>query len=159
MNPWTIDQLIPEVERLQALGKRVVFTNGVFDLIHTGHLRYMLAARSLGDILIVGLNSDDSVRRLKGEKRPILPQIERVKILGAFDAVDYVIVFEEDTPLNTIMALRPDILVKGADYTLNQIVGKDEVEGWGGQVRTIELVAGVSSSEIIKRIVQSQKQT
>ncbi len=159
LESWTLDELKSERERLGEEGRPVVFTNGVFDLIHPGHVRYLREARALGGALVVAVNSDESVRRLKGEKRPVLPQNERVKILASLESVDYVIVFEEDTPLETIEALRPDVLVKGADYTLDQVAGRREVESWGGHVRTIQLTPGASSSEIVGRIVEAQRRT
>jgi D-beta-D-heptose 7-phosphate kinase/D-beta-D-heptose 1-phosphate adenosyltransferase len=132
---------------------RVVFTNGCFDLLHAGHVRMLAQARSLGDALVVGLNSDTSVRRLKGSGRPVLPQDERAEIIMALRWVDRVVVFEEDTPRELVLALRPDALVKGADYSEENIVGAREVRGWGGEVVRVPLVEGVSTSSIVKRIL------
>ena len=143
----------------RATGKRIVFTNGIFDLVHTGHIRYLRAARALGDVLVVGVNSDESTRKLKGESRPILPQSERVKIIAALEPVDYVAVFAEDTPLKLIEAVAPDVLVKGNDYTLDEIVGRNEVECRGGRVVTVPLVDGKSSSNVVERIVRSASNT
>src|SRR5689334_15482082 len=127
-------QAVDLVSRLREAGKRIVFTNGVFDLLHPGHLRYLQHARSLGDALIVGVNSDRSVHAQKGDDRPILPEQERAELLAALAAVDAVAIFDEDTPLQIITALQPDVLVKGADWAENAIVGRDVVEGRGGRV-------------------------
>lgn len=131
---------------------RVVFTNGCFDLIHPGHLQYLHAARALGDRLVVGLNNDASVRRLKGADRPIMDERARALLLASLYYVDAVVLFAEDTPLKLIQALRPDVLVKGGDYTEDQVVGAPEVRGWGGSVELIPFVAGYSSSAIIAKI-------
>jgi len=133
-------------------GARLVFTNGCFDILHPGHVRYLEAARALGDLLLVGLNDDASVRRLKGPPRPILDVHERAEVLCGLAAVDHVVIFGEDTPLALIRAMRPDVLVKGADWAEDAIVGGDEVRGWGGRVERIALVPGVSTSEIIRRL-------
>ncbi|MFO7445957.1 MAG: D-glycero-beta-D-manno-heptose 1-phosphate adenylyltransferase [Ignavibacteriaceae bacterium] len=133
--------------------KKVVFTNGCFDLIHAGHLDYLIKAKALGNILIVALNTDASVRRIKGEKRPILRQDERAFIISNLKPVDYVTFFEEDTPAEIITDLVPDILVKGADWDIDKIVGKDIVIANGGEVKTIEFVNDQSTSKIIKTIV------
>jgi rfaE bifunctional protein nucleotidyltransferase chain/domain len=140
--------------KLKAEGKKVVFTHGVFDLIHSGHVDYLSKAKKLGDVLIVGLNSDDSVKRIKGDKRPILNQEERAFILSNIKPVDYVVVFEEDTPANLISEIIPDILVKGADWAVEKIVGKDIVEKNGGKVMNIEFVNDQSTSRIIELIVK-----
>ena len=129
----------------------------MFDLVHPGHIRYLCDARSLGDLLVVALNSDESVRRLKGPSRPIIPGNERAKIMSSFEMVDYVTFFDEDTPLETIVLLRPDVLVKGGDYTLDTIVGRREVESWGGLVKAIEFIEGFASTNVIRRIVQTAK--
>lgn len=134
-------------------GQRMAFTNGVFDLVHPGHLATLRFARSQGDYLVVGLNSDESVRRLKGSLRPLISAAERGKILSALDMVDYVVSFDEDDPGQLIQALRPEALVKGGDYTLDQIVGRREVESWGGVVHTVPLVAGRSTSDIVQRVL------
>lgn len=147
---------IPEgaelARRLRADGKRIVFTNGVFDILHPGHVRYLQHARSLGDVLIVGLNADASVRRNKGPERPINPQDERAEILEALECVDAVVLFEEDTPAGIIKAIQPDILVKGADWAENNIVGRDIVEARGGRVVRMPLAEGYSTSKLIARI-------
>jgi D-beta-D-heptose 7-phosphate kinase/D-beta-D-heptose 1-phosphate adenosyltransferase len=135
-------------------GKTVVFTNGCFDLLHVGHVRYLQQARQLGDLLILGLNSDASVRRLKGDKRPLIGEAERAHILAALSCVDYVTIFEEDTPLALITALRPDILAKGGDYTPESVVGRELVEGYGGRVEIIRFVEGRSTTDLINRILE-----
>ena len=140
--------------KLKAEGKKVVFTNGVFDLIHSGHLDYLSKAKKLGDVLIVGLNSDDSVRRIKGNKRPILKQKERAFILSNLKPVDFVVFFDEDTPEKLISEIIPDILVKGADWSIDKIVGREIVEKNGGKVMNIEFVNDQSTSKIIELIVQ-----
>ena len=139
-------------ERLRATGQTVVFTNGVFDLLHPGHLRYLQAARALGNALIVGLNSDESVRRNKGPERPINPEAERAELLAALACVDAVVIFDEDTPGGIIRALQPDVLVKGADWPADRIVGRDIVEGRGGRVIRVNVAEGYSTSAIIDRI-------
>ena len=146
------DALIEQRERLRREGKRVVFTNGCFDLLHLGHVRYLREARSLGDLLVVALNSDASVRALKGEGRPILNQDERAEIIAALEAVDYVIIFDEETPLELIARLLPDVLVKGGDWAIETIVGREEVEAAGGEVLSLPYLQGSSTSEIVKRI-------
>jgi D-beta-D-heptose 7-phosphate kinase/D-beta-D-heptose 1-phosphate adenosyltransferase len=135
-------------------GKRVVFTNGCFDLLHAGHVKYLQKARSLGDLLILGLNSDASVQRLKGPKRPLIDQEERAHLLAALDCIDYVIIFDEDTPLELITALKPHILAKGGDYSLDGVVGRDFVESYGGRVELITFVDGKSTTNIIERILE-----
>jgi D-beta-D-heptose 7-phosphate kinase/D-beta-D-heptose 1-phosphate adenosyltransferase len=133
-------------------GTRVVFTNGCFDLVHAGHVRYLEAARALGDVLVVGLNDDASVRRLKGAGRPILSLAERAEVLAGLTAVDHLVAFAEDTPLALIEILQPDVLVKGADWAADDIVGRNVVLARGGRVERIDLLPGVSTSEIIRRI-------
>lgn len=135
-------------------GRRIVFTNGCFDLLHAGHVKYLQKARSLGDLLILGLNSDASVRRLKGEKRPLIGEEERAHILAALDCIDYVVVFDEDTPLELIKALKPHILAKGGDYTADGVVGKDVVEAYGGRVELVSFVDGKSTTNIIERVLE-----
>lgn len=131
---------------------RVVFTNGVFDLIHPGHVDVLLGARRAGDSLVVGLNSDGSVRRLKGPDRPVRTEAERAYVLAAFEMVDCVVLFEEDTPLGLIRTLRPDVLVKGGDYHEGTIVGAPDVRGWGGDVLVIPLTPGQSTTNIIRTL-------
>jgi D-glycero-beta-D-manno-heptose 1-phosphate adenylyltransferase len=150
----SFDLLIEERKRLRRLRWRVVFTNGCFDLIHPGHIRYLQEARRLGDALIVALNSDRSVRELKGETRPILDQNERAEVMAALGCVDYVTIFDASTPRELIAALAPDVLVKGGDWGLDQIVGRDEVEAAGGKVFSLAFVEGCSTTDVIERIVQ-----
>ncbi len=137
---------------LRKARKKVVFTNGVFDIIHVGHLALFEKSRELGDVLIVAINSDDSVKRLKGESRPLTPYKDRARLVAALRPVDYVVRFEQDTPLETINKLKPDILVKGADYRLSEIVGAREVVSWGGKVVRIRLVPGRSTSRLAGRL-------
>jgi D-beta-D-heptose 7-phosphate kinase/D-beta-D-heptose 1-phosphate adenosyltransferase len=140
------------VEHLRSTGRSVVFTNGVFDLLHVGHLRYLQAARALGDALIVGLNSDRSVRQVKGPARPITAEAERAEILEALTCVDGVVIFDEATPHDLIAALQPDILVKGADWAADAIVGRDIVEARGGRVVRVPIEPGQSTTALIERI-------
>ena len=132
--------------------KKIVFTNGCFDLLHAGHCHYLQKAKELGDILIVGLNSDSSVKRIKGPPRPIIPEDQRAFILSSLKAVDYVVIFEEDTPIRLIKAIKPDILVKGGDWKPENIPGRDLVESYGGKVITIPFEHQISTSKIIERI-------
>ncbi len=134
------------------LAGRLVFTNGVFDLLHPGHIDVLTEARALGDALIVGLNSDDSVKRLKGPARPVRNEAERAYVLAALEAVDAVVMFTEDTPLELVMALKPDVIVKGGDYTIDNIVGAREVRGWGGEAVAIPLTPGQSTTSIIEKL-------
>jgi D-glycero-beta-D-manno-heptose 1-phosphate adenylyltransferase len=138
----------------RAAGDRLVFTNGVFDLLHPGHVRYLEVARSLGDALIVGVNGDASVRRNKGPSRPITPEHERAEILAALASVDAVVIFNEDTPAAIIAALQPDILVKGADWAADQIVGRDTVEARGGRVVRVPVEQGYSTTTILERVTR-----
>ncbi len=147
------DVLASILERERAKGRQVVFTNGCFDLLHAGHVKYLQAARRLGDILVMGLNSDTSVRRLKGPRRPLIGEEERAHILAALDCIDYVCLFDEDTPLELITALKPLILVKGGDYTADGVVGKDLVESYGGRVELIPFVDGKSTTSIIEKVL------
>ncbi|MFP4033609.1 MAG: D-glycero-beta-D-manno-heptose 1-phosphate adenylyltransferase [Desulfococcaceae bacterium] len=133
-------------------GLRVVFTNGCFDLLHVGHVRYLAAARAEGDRLVVGLNSDASVRTIKGPLRPIVPEDQRAEVLSALECVDRVTLFDEPDPLNLILALRPDVLAKGADWAEKDIIGAPEVHGWGGRVARIRVVEGASTTGMIQRI-------
>ncbi len=153
----SLSDLKRERERLRLEGSRVVFTNGCFDLLHPGHVRYLEQARGLGDVLIVGLNSDRAVRELKGPARPILNEDERSEVVAALSSVDYVVVFDDVSPRHVVGALLPDILVKGADWSVGEIIGRDEVEAAGGQVMTLPFVEGVSTSELIARIVRASE--
>jgi D-beta-D-heptose 7-phosphate kinase/D-beta-D-heptose 1-phosphate adenosyltransferase len=139
------------VSELRAAGRAVVFTNGVFDLLHPGHVRYLAVARSLGDALIVGLNADESVRRNKGPSRPITPERERAEVLAALASVDAVVIFNDDTPADIIAALQPDVLVKGADWAPDRIVGRDIVEARGGRVVLVPVEQGHSTTSIVER--------
>ena len=146
------DQLLGVRETLRAEGKSLVFTNGVFDLLHVGHVRYLAAARALGDALVVAINSDRTVRELKGEGRPIVNEDERAEILAALRQVDYVTIFDDVSPRSLIAGVLPDVLVKGGDYGLNEIHGREEVETAGGRVVSLPFVAGASTSAIIGRM-------
>jgi D-beta-D-heptose 7-phosphate kinase/D-beta-D-heptose 1-phosphate adenosyltransferase len=142
------------VQDLKVNGKRIVFTNGCFDLLHVGHIRYLEKARSLGDILVVGLNSDRSVRTIKGPERPILPEQERAEILAGLWCVDYITLFDEPTPLELITSVKPHVLVKGGDWTKETTVGKEVVEGSGGEVVILPFVEGSSTTNIIETILR-----
>jgi D-beta-D-heptose 7-phosphate kinase/D-beta-D-heptose 1-phosphate adenosyltransferase len=149
----TVEKLGPLLAEHRRQKQAIVFTNGCFDLMHIGHTRYLQAARDLGDLLVVGVNSDDSVRALqKGPDRPIVPEAQRAEVLAALTAVDYVVIFQEPDPALLVGALQPDILVKGGDWPLDRIVGRDQVEARGGRVLTIPLVPGVSTTALIQRI-------
>ncbi|HXC49050.1 MAG TPA: D-glycero-beta-D-manno-heptose 1-phosphate adenylyltransferase [Candidatus Sulfotelmatobacter sp.] len=148
----TLDELILQFGPGKRNGRRVVFTNGCFDLLHPGHIKLLEAARAMSDALVVGLNSDESVRALKGAGRPVIPEQERAEILANFECVDGVVVFDELTPQKTVAALLPDILVKGGDWPGNQIVGREEVEAAGGKVVLIDFVEGHSTTEILRKI-------
>ena len=145
------------VERLRSQGGKIVFTNGVFDLLHPGHLRYLRYARSLGDALIVGVNSDRSVRGNRGSGRPVTPEAERAEILAALDCVDAVVIFDEATPLALVEALQPDVLVKGADWAKDAIVGRDVVEARGGTVVRAAVEPGYSTTSIIEKIAKNKR--
>ncbi len=149
------DELKKIVEREKAAGKKIVFTNGCFDLIHVGYVRYLQEAREKGDLLIVAVNSDRSVRKLKGEGRPIVPEEERAEIISAFASVDYVVIFPEETSAEIIGVLKPDILVKGGDYRKEEIVGREIVEAGGGEVIPVSLVKGHSTKGLLEKIRKS----
>jgi D-beta-D-heptose 7-phosphate kinase/D-beta-D-heptose 1-phosphate adenosyltransferase len=154
MNPsFTVAAALEVAERARAETRRVVFTNGVYDLLHPGHIRYLRAARRLGDVLVVGVNSDRSARQNKGPARPLVPAAERAELIAALACVDAVVVFDEDTPYAVISQLRPDVLVKGADWPADQIVGRDVVEAHGGKVVRIPVETGHSTSALIDRIL------
>ncbi len=138
-------------------GKKIVFTNGCFDILHIGHIRYLKKSKTYGDILVVGVNSNSSVKKIKGEGRPITPIRDRVEILAALEFIDYLVIFSQTTPARVIETLRPDVLVKGSDYKLNEIVGKDFVESTGGKVINIPLVKGKSTTALIKKIEKIKK--
>lgn len=153
-NIKTLNEFLPLRKEFKSSNKKVVFTNGCFDLIHAGHIDYLNKAKSLGDILVVGINSDSSVTKIKGDKRPLISESERVLIVSNLKPVDYVIVFNEETPEKLIKEIIPDILVKGADWDLNSIVGKDIVINNGGQVKSIEFVIHQSTSKIVDSILK-----
>lgn len=155
----TISKVVSKEEAAQAAaelreaGRKVVFTNGCFDILHLGHVRYLQEARALGDMLVVGLNSDSSVKRLgKGEDRPINPEGQRAEVLAALEAVDLVVLFEEDTPAELVRSVQPDILVKGGDWPLDKIVGSDFVLARGGRVESLQLTPGLSTTGLVARI-------
>ena len=148
------DDLRRVVEDLKAKGKRIVFTNGCFDLLHIGHIRYLEKAKSLGNILVVGVNSDRSVRGLKGPNRPILPEDERAEILSGLECVNYITIFDEPTPLELVSTLQPHVLVKGGDWTKESTVGKEVVERLGGEVVILPFVEGSSTSNLIETILK-----
>ena len=155
----TLGQLREARESARKAGKRFVFTNGCFDLLHRGHIELLRAARDLGDQLAVGINSDDSVRRLKGEKRPIVLEDDRTAVVAALESVDFVTVFDEDTPERVITVLLPDILVKGGDYAIDEIVGRKQVEESGGEVVRLPLHGEHSTARLLREIAQRYKDT
>jgi len=150
-----LDVLAHIIAQERSRGRQVVFTNGCFDLLHVGHVKYLQKARGLGDLLVVGLNTDASVRRLKGESRPLIEESERAHILAALDCIDFVVLFDDDTPLKVIEALAPAVLVKGGDYNLDEVVGREVVEAAGGRVELVQFVDGRSTSRIIEKILAS----
>jgi rfaE bifunctional protein nucleotidyltransferase chain/domain len=153
----TLGELLSERERLRADRRKLVFTNGVFDLLHVGHIRYLEQARTFGDRLVVAINSDRSVRELKGESRPIINEAERAEVLAALRSIDYVTIFDDTSPRTLVGMLLPDVLVKGGDYGLEEIHGREEVESAGGQVISLPFVAGISTSSIVERIKQARR--
>ncbi|MFA7419544.1 MAG: D-glycero-beta-D-manno-heptose 1-phosphate adenylyltransferase [Melioribacteraceae bacterium] len=154
----SIEELCSIRNEFKKENKKVVFTNGVFDILHAGHVDYLSKARALGDVLIVGVNSDASVKRIKGELRPVVPQLERAFIISSLKPVDFVTIFEEDTPQEVINKLIPDVLVKGADWSKDKIVGADIVEANGGSVERIEFVNQTSTTNIIKTVLEKYKE-
>ena len=149
----SLDELVAARRHLREEGRRLVFTNGCFDLLHPGHVRYLASARELGDALVVALNSDRAVRELKGPDRPILAERERAEVMAALGCVDYVTIFDDVSPRETIVAVAPDVLVKGGDWGLDAIIGREEVEASGGEVRSLPFVDGCSTSDVIQRIL------
>ncbi|QTA89587.1 D-glycero-beta-D-manno-heptose 1-phosphate adenylyltransferase [Desulfonema magnum] len=149
-----LEALVQELHVLQHNGTRVVFTNGCFDILHVGHVRYLTAARAKGDLLVVGLNSDESVKLIKGKKRPIVSQEQRAEVLISLECVDYVTIFDEADPLNLIQTIKPDVLVKGADWAEKDIIGADFVKANGGKVKRISVVPDASTTDIIQKIIQ-----
>ena len=150
----TLEEMRQVRARMRTQGRKLVFTNGCFDILHVGHVRYLNQARTLGDALVVAINSDRSVRENKGKSRPLVPEAERAEVLAALACVDYVIIFDEATPQSVIDAIVPDVLVKGADWGLSEIVGRETVEKAGGVVRNITLVPGRSTSSIVARVLE-----
>ncbi len=150
----THEEIAREAGRLKKAGKRIVFTNGCFDILHAGHVRYLAAARAEGDVLVVGLNSDKSVKLIKDGKRPIVTQTQRAEVISALSSVDFVILFDEPDPLKLIQDVRPDVLVKGGDWAEKDIIGADFVKANGGKVVRVSVVPDMSTSLIIKRIVE-----
>jgi len=148
----SVQAVAREVRSLQTAGKKVVFTNGCFDILHSGHIDLLSRARALGDLLVVAINTNASVSRMKGPNRPIIPEDERAELLNGLEVVDFVCSFDEDTPLEAILEIRPDVLVKGADWTAN-IVGQREVESWGGKVVALSLIEGRSTTGIVERVL------
>ena len=149
-----VKELINRIDPLRRSGKQVVFTNGCFDIMHAGHVRYLAAARSEGEILIVGINSDKSVKSIKGKNRPIMPQDQRAEVLAGLWCVDYVVFFDEPDPLRLIQAIKPDVLVKGEDWAKDKIIGADSVKADGGRVVRVAVVPDISTSMIIERIIK-----
>lgn len=147
-------QQLKKILATERVGRKVVFTNGCFDILHVGHVRYLNEARALGDLLVVGLNSDESVKRLKGDSRPVQPESDRAEILSNLKCVDYVALFAEDTPLELIKAVEPDVLVKGGDWSVEKIVGSKEVLARGGEVRSLKFHKGHSTTGILERIIK-----
>ncbi|HNX37944.1 MAG TPA: D-glycero-beta-D-manno-heptose 1-phosphate adenylyltransferase [Candidatus Cloacimonadota bacterium] len=153
----SFETVLEELSLHRAEGKKIVFTNGCFDILHAGHAMYLEAAKAEGDILVVGINSDESVRRLKGKSRPVIRLDDRMTMLAALESTDHIISFDDDTPLELIKALQPDVLVKGGDWNLNSIVGADIVTKRGGKVSNIYFKEGISTSMIIKKIVKGAR--
>jgi rfaE bifunctional protein nucleotidyltransferase chain/domain len=149
----TRESLKEKIDQLRQEGKKIVFTNGCFDILHVGHTRYLKEARRAGDVLILALNSDDSVRALKGEKRPLTPEDERADVVASLESVDFVTIFHELTPLELIEYLKPDILIKGGDWKEDDVVGKESVKKWGGKVVIIPEVKGSSTTNIVEKIL------
>jgi D-beta-D-heptose 7-phosphate kinase/D-beta-D-heptose 1-phosphate adenosyltransferase len=150
----TLDEVVRIRSRLRNEGKKLVFTNGCFDLLHVGHVRYLNCARAMGDALVVAVNSDRSIREIKGKGRPIVPEAERAEVLSALACIDYIFIFDDPTPQQVIDAIVPDVLVKGADWDLSEIVGRETVEKGGGIVRNIPLVEGSSTTGIIEKVIE-----
>jgi D-beta-D-heptose 7-phosphate kinase/D-beta-D-heptose 1-phosphate adenosyltransferase len=151
------DQIKAAAARAKTEGKKIVFTNGCFDLLHVGHLRVLSEAKKLGDVLLVALNSDRSVREIKGAGRPILPERERAELIAALEMVDYVTLFDEPDPLNLLGEVKPDVLVKGGDWAEDKVVGRELVEGWGGKVAVVPYLADHSTTDIIEKIERTRK--
>ncbi len=142
-----------KIDALRQKGKKIAFTNGCFDILHVGHVRYLKEARKTADFLILALNSDSSVRAIKGEKRPLVPEMERAEVLAALECIDFVTIFPELTPLELICYLKPDVLIKGGDWPEDQVVGRNEIKQWGGHVTLVPEVAGKSTTNIVDKII------
>ncbi|MDM8518183.1 D-glycero-beta-D-manno-heptose 1-phosphate adenylyltransferase [Desulfobacterales bacterium HSG16] len=153
---YSPDELKDKLEPIKASGRKIVFTNGCFDILHAGHVRYLTKAREAGDVLVIGLNSDKSVRAIKGDTRPVVDHNHRAEVLAGLRCVDYICIFDEPDPSKLIRIIKPDVLVKGADWSEDEIIGGDFVKEQGGIVRRISLVNGISTSEIIRRIMDSR---
>lgn len=153
----TLNEILPIIERLKSEEKIVVFTNGCFDLLHVGHVRYLAEAKAAGDILVLGLNSDKSVRALKGPGRPITSEAERAEILVSLRSVDYIVIFDDPDPLRLILAIRPDVLVKGEDWKEKDIIGASEVKSWGGKVFRAKQKEGSSTTNLIEKVKKSDE--
>ncbi|MDI6777539.1 MAG: D-glycero-beta-D-manno-heptose 1-phosphate adenylyltransferase [Syntrophales bacterium] len=151
---YSREKLKEELDRLQKEGEKITFTNGCFDILHVGHVRYLKEAKKTGDILIVALNSDSSVRAIKGEKRPLVPEDERAEMVASLEFVDYVTIFHESTPLELIEYLQPHIIVKGGDWTEEEVVGRESVKKWGGTVVIVPEIRGASTTKIIEKIIK-----
>jgi rfaE bifunctional protein nucleotidyltransferase chain/domain len=149
----SVEAISQKVREAQQSGKKVVFTNGCFDILHVGHVDLLARAKHLGDVLVVAINTDASVERMKGPNRPIIPEHERAELLAGLRMVDFVCAFDEDTPLEAILKVHPDVLVKGADWGISDIVGRTEVEGWGGKVVALPLIEGKSTTGIVERVL------
>jgi D-beta-D-heptose 7-phosphate kinase/D-beta-D-heptose 1-phosphate adenosyltransferase len=149
---YSREELKDKIDGLREKGKKIVFTNGCFDILHVGHTRYLKEAKKQGDILVLGLNSDESVRSLKGEKRPLMPENERADVVASLESVDYVTIFHELTPLELIEYLKPDVLVKGGDWKEKAVVGRESVATWGGRVAIIPEIKGSSTTNIIEKV-------
>jgi len=150
----SLSKLKRKISLLKFKGSRIVFTNGCFDILHYGHIKYLQDAKNKGDYLIVAVNSDSSIKKIKGKNRPVIGQSDRLKTVAAISSVDFVVLFNEDNPLKLIKALKPDILIKGADWSKHKIIGADFVESYGGKVLTVNLVKGRSTSRIIEKIIR-----
>jgi len=147
------ETLKDKLDLLRQEGKKIAFTNGCFDILHVGHVRYLMEAKKTADILVLALNSDSSVRTIKGEKRPLVPENERAEVLAALECIDFITIFSELTPLEVIGCLRPDLLIKGGDWPEDKVVGRDEIKQWGGHVTIIPEVAGKSTTNIVEKII------
>jgi rfaE bifunctional protein nucleotidyltransferase chain/domain len=147
------EALKDKLDLLRKEGKKIAFTNGCFDILHVGHIRYLMEAKKTADILVLALNTDSSIRTIKGEKRPLVPEDERAEVLSALECIDFITLFSELTPLEVICSLRPDILIKGGDWPEDKVIGRDEIKQWGGHVTIIPEVAGKSTTNIVEKII------